>query len=109
MVDWTTSVSRGHVCPGRIACLGGTGTNHARPLTHDLSVSRHLVLHAYDQRLSERNTGGQTDDGMSVAAALPNVTRSAPEAMDITDEGPLEKGFVGLSRVDHVLSLAGTI
>lgn len=29
--------------------------------------------------------------------------------MDITDEGAVEKGFAGLSRVDHVLISAGTI
>jgi NADP-dependent 3-hydroxy acid dehydrogenase YdfG len=29
--------------------------------------------------------------------------------MDMTDEGAIEKGFVGLSHVDHVLISAGTI
>jgi hypothetical protein len=68
-----------------------------------------MVLRASDQRLAEVSIVGHTGSGTSVAAAPPAVTRSPPEAMDMTDEGAIDKVFAGLSRVDHVLISPGTL
>jgi DNA-binding transcriptional MocR family regulator len=72
-----------------------------RILVPDLSISRHPVLRAYDQCLAEGSIIGQTGSGTSVAAAHPDVTRSAPEALNITDEGGVGQLVAGPTHVDY--------
>jgi hypothetical protein len=38
-----------------------------------------------------------------------DVTRSAPEALDMTDKGTVGQVFADLNRVDHVLISDGTL
>jgi hypothetical protein len=66
------------------------------------------MLHAYDQCFAEGSTVGQTGSGTSVAAAHLDVTRSAPEALDITDEGAVGQVLAGRTHVDHGRISAGT-
>jgi DNA-binding transcriptional regulator YhcF (GntR family) len=79
-----------------------------RTLVHALNLSRHPVLRAYDQCPSEGSIIRQAGLGTSVAAARSDVTRSAPEAMDMTDEGAGGQVFAGCTHVDHGRISAGT-
>ena len=67
------------------------------------------MLRTHDQRLAERNTGGQTGAGPSVTGAPPDVTRSPPESIDMTDEDAVAKVSAGFRRVDHGRISAGTL
>jgi hypothetical protein len=52
---------------------------------------------------AEGFTVGHAGSGTSAAPALLDVTRSAPEALDITDEGAVGQVFADRTHVDHGL------